>query len=64
MRPLVVVDPPGELLRPGQAAYLLEVAPKTLWRWERAGKIRSLRTLGGHRRYRRAEIERFRRERT
>jgi excisionase family DNA binding protein len=53
-----IVDPPGELLKPGGVARLFGVGATTLWRWTCAGKIRSLRTLGGHRRYRRAEVER------
>jgi excisionase family DNA binding protein len=33
------------------------VNPKTVTRWARAGKISAIRTLGGHRRFRRDEIE-------
>ena len=31
--------------------------PKTVTRWAKAGKLTSIRTLGGHRRYRAAEVE-------
>jgi excisionase family DNA binding protein len=35
---------------------MFRVEPKTVTRWARAGKLSSLRTLGGHRRYREAEV--------
>jgi excisionase family DNA binding protein len=35
---------------------LFRVDPKTVTRWARAGRISSIRTLGGHRRYREAEV--------
>lgn len=38
-------------LTPLQAASLLGVTVKTLHRWEADGKIKSTRTVGGHRRY-------------
>lgn len=34
-----------------EAAKAVGVAISTLRRWEREGKITSIRTLGGHRRY-------------
>ena len=37
-------------------AALFRVDPKTVTRWAVAGKLTSLRTLGGHRRYRAAEV--------
>lgn len=45
-----------ELLTPKQAAALFHVDPSTVSRWARAGKISATTTLGGHRRYYRAEI--------
>ncbi len=30
--------------------------PKTVTRWAKAGKLSSIRTLGGHRRYRETEV--------
>lgn len=45
-----------ELLRPAEAAAFCGVHPKTLNRWADAGKIPSFRTLGGHRRFNRAEL--------
>jgi excisionase family DNA binding protein len=38
---------------------LFRVNPKTVTRWARAGRISAVRTLGGHRRFRAAEIRRF-----
>jgi hypothetical protein len=35
---------------------MFRVDPKTVTRWAKAGKIASIRTLGGHRRYREHEI--------
>ncbi|ARI81563.1 merR regulatory family protein [Microcystis aeruginosa FACHB-905 = DIANCHI905] len=35
---------------------MLGVSIKTLRRWEQQGKISSIRTPGGHRRYRRQDI--------
>ena len=32
------------------------VDPKTVTRWAKAGKLTSIRTLGGHRRYRETEV--------
>ena len=47
----------NDLLTPAEVAVLFRVNPKTVTRWARAGKISAIRTLGGHRRFRRAEIE-------
>ena len=44
------------LLTPSEVATLFRVDPKTVTRWAKAGKISSIRTLGGHRRYRESEI--------
>jgi excisionase family DNA binding protein len=46
-----------ELLTPHEVAGLFRVDPKTVTRWSKAGKIRSIRTLGGHRRYYKHEID-------
>jgi excisionase family DNA binding protein len=45
-----------ELLTPGEVAKLFGVNPKTITRWATAGKLRAIRTLGGHRRYRSQEV--------
>jgi excisionase family DNA binding protein len=44
------------LLTPAEVAALFRVDPKTVTRWAKAGKLTSIRTLGGHRRYRSAEV--------
>lgn len=44
------------LLTPAEVATLFRVHAKTVTRWAATGKIRSVRTLGGHRRYREAEV--------
>lgn len=44
------------LLTPGEVAAIFRVDPKTVTRWANTGKIRSIRTLGGHRRYLESEI--------
>lgn len=45
-----------ELLTPSEVAALFRVDPKTVTRWAKAGKLASIRTLGGHRRYRANEV--------
>jgi excisionase family DNA binding protein len=47
------------LLTPAEVAALFRVDPKTVTRWAKAGKLSSIRTLGGHRRYREEEVRRF-----
>ena len=44
------------LLTPGQVATMFNVNPKTVTRWADSGQLTSIRTLGGHRRYRESEI--------
>lgn len=46
----------GKLLTPAEVAALFRVDPKTVTRWAKAGKIGSIRTLGGHRRFHEAEV--------
>lgn len=40
-----------DYLRPIEVAALLHISPKTLARWAKEGRIASVRTPGGHRRY-------------
>ena len=47
----------NDLLTPAEVAELFRVNPKTVRRWAQAGKVSVVRTLGGHRRFRRSEIE-------
>lgn len=50
-------DEAGEqLLTPAEVARLFRVAPKTVAGWAERGKLTTIRTLGGHRRYRASEV--------
>ena len=49
----------GELVPIGTAARLLGVSVDTIRRWERDGRIKGRRTMGGQRRFPRAEIDRL-----
>jgi excisionase family DNA binding protein len=53
-----------KLLTPAEVAAMFRVDPKTVTRWAKAGKLSSIRTLGGHRRYWDAEIRELLREST
>ena len=44
------------LLTPAEVAGMFAVGPATVTRWAKAGKLTSVWTLGGHRRYREAEV--------
>jgi len=50
------VDTGDRLLTPGEVAALFRVDPKTVTRWAAAGRISSIRTPGGHRRFRESEV--------
>ena len=45
------------LLTPGEVAAMFRVDPKTVTRWASAGRIGSIRTPGGHRRFRESEVQ-------
>jgi excisionase family DNA binding protein len=45
------------LLTPSEVAALFRVDPKTVTRWAAAGRISSIRTPGGHRRFRESEVQ-------
>lgn len=45
------------LLRPAQVAALFGVGPWTVVRWADAGLLRTVRTLGGHRRFLQSEVQ-------
>src|SRR5213080_1477204 len=51
-----VVESTDRLLTPGEVAQLFRVDPKTVTRWAAAGRIGSIRTPGGHRRFRESEV--------
>jgi len=44
------------LLRPGQVAVLFQVSRRTISEWARAGKLSSIVTPGGHRRFRAPDV--------
>lgn len=48
---------PERLLTPSEVAAIFRVDPKTVTRWAKVGKLSSIRTLGGHRRFREAEVK-------
>lgn len=51
---------PGDrLLTPREVAAMFRVDPKTVSRWAASGRIGSVRTPGGHRRFREAEVRRL-----
>ncbi|MFD0884461.1 BldC family transcriptional regulator [Streptosporangium algeriense] len=66
MSPIRVVNPDGtfiigpetteRLLTPGEVARLFGVDPKTVNRWALTGRIPSVRTPSGQRRYRETDI--------
>ena len=47
----------SQLLTPGEVALMFRVDPKTVTRWASAGRIGSVRTPGGHRRFLEADIK-------
>jgi excisionase family DNA binding protein len=47
------------LLTPKQVAARFAVDPKTVTRWARSGKLPSIKTPGGHRRYRESVVDAF-----
>jgi excisionase family DNA binding protein len=49
-------DSAEPLLTPAEVAQLFRVDPKTVTRWATTGRLRSLRTPGGHRRYRESDV--------
>ncbi len=44
-------DTDDQLLTRAEVADIFQVAPSTITRWAEAGKLPSIKTLGGHRRY-------------
>lgn len=47
----------SEYLSIGEAALALGISRDTVKRWEKAGRMRSVRLPNGHRRFRRAEVD-------
>jgi excisionase family DNA binding protein len=46
-----------ELLTPAEVADMFRVDRVTVTRWAKKGQLTAIRTLGGHRRYQRREVE-------
>ena len=46
-----------KLLTPAVVAAMVRVDPMTVTRWAKAGKLASIKTLGGHRRYKESEVK-------
>lgn len=57
MTPGGTMDPRERLMTPGEVAALFRVDPKTVTRWAAAGRIHSIRTPGGHRRFLESEVQ-------
>lgn len=49
-------NPVPRLLTVSEVADLFGVSAKTVSRWAREGRISSVRTLGGHRRFRESQV--------
>lgn len=47
---------PEPLLKPTEVALMFRVNRRTVTRWANTGKLTSVRTPGGHRRYREIEV--------
>ena len=47
----------ADYLTPGEVARLLHVSPKTVSRWAGQGLLPCVVTLGGHRRFRRDDVD-------
>lgn len=47
---------PRPLLTPAEVAAMFRVDPKTVTRWAKDGRLSSIRTPGGHRRYEESEV--------
>ncbi len=50
----------NKLISPKEASRILGVTPTTLANWDRAGKLKPILTVGGHRRYKLNEIMKMR----
>jgi len=52
-----VPEPESDLLTSAEVADLFRVDLKTVGRWASSGRIKSFCTPGGHRRYRKSDIQ-------
>jgi excisionase family DNA binding protein len=46
-------------MTPAEVAAVFHVSAKTVTRWAQAGRIRSIRTPGGHRRFYQADVQSY-----
>jgi excisionase family DNA binding protein len=53
---MTTLGPVPQLLAPREVAALFRVDPKTVTRWAEQGRLTTVRTLGGHRRFRADEV--------
>ncbi|MET9711746.1 BldC family transcriptional regulator [Nocardiopsis alba] len=53
---------PMDLLTPQEVAQAFRVDPKTVRLWAQEGRLRWVRTLGGHRRYFKSDVQRLLKE--
>jgi excisionase family DNA binding protein len=51
--------PEDRFLTPGEVANIFRVDPKTVSRWAKDGRLSSIRTPGGHNRFRESEIRKL-----
>ncbi|WP_431889069.1 BldC family transcriptional regulator [Nocardiopsis alba] len=51
-----------DLLTPQEVAQAFRVDPKTVRLWAQEGRLRWVRTLGGHRRYFKSDVQRLLKE--
>lgn len=56
VRIVTLPQDPDELLTPAEVAAIFRVDPRTVNRWAKAGRLPSVRTLGGHRRYKAGDV--------
>jgi len=54
-----VREEPGELVRTYEVARRLRIPPRTVARLSRKGRLAAVHTLGGHRRYPQAQVDRL-----
>ena len=53
---MFIDDTDDRLLTPHEVADMFRVDPKTVGRWASAGRLASIRTPGGHRRFREGDV--------
>lgn len=48
------------LLTPREAAAMMGVHPSSIKRWHKMGRLKAIKTLGGHRRYQKSDVLKLR----